>query len=139
MRRLKGSVAVTERPSPQIVSLSEPPERVSLPARLQLQAALPAPMRAPLQTWCIGYLALLAALEGRLEASARLIGAADARYEVDADQRQVNEQRAHERTLQRLRTAWGDAALQAQIAQGRCLADEDVVLVGLGGAPSPGG
>ena len=31
MRRLKGSVTVTERPSPQIVSLSEPPERVSLP------------------------------------------------------------------------------------------------------------
>src|SRR3954469_1897543 len=31
MWRLKGSLTVTESPSPQIVSLSEPPERVSLP------------------------------------------------------------------------------------------------------------
>lgn len=96
------------------------------PARQLLQEAIPSAMRAPLHAWCIDYLAELAALEGRLEAAAKLVGVAAARYEAEEEQRQVNEQRAHERTLGVLRGDW-DAAIE----EGRAMADAEVVRLSL--------
>ncbi|NRF65462.1 helix-turn-helix transcriptional regulator [Aquincola sp. S2] len=107
------------------------------PARLLLQEALPAAMRVPLHAWCVGYLAQLAALEGRHEAAARLVGATTARYEAADEQRQVNEQRAHEHTLELLRTVWDAAALEALMEQGRSLADGEVAELGLGAVQRP--
>ncbi|WP_284618723.1 ATP-binding protein [Aquabacterium humicola] len=102
------------------------------PARQQLHEALPRPLRGPLQTWCMNYLALLAALEGRFDDAAQLVGATDARYATDDEQRQVNEQRAYERTLQLLCDAPADdAAIDALITQGRTLSDADVVQLAL--------
>ena len=98
----------------------------TIEAREQLQEALPSALRAPLHAWCIGYLAELAALEGRLEAAARLLGATQARYEAEGDQRQVNEQRAFDRTLELLQGEW-NAAVEA----GRAMSDADVVRLGL--------
>lgn len=101
------------------------------PARAQLQEALSAAMRVPLHAWCIDYLAQLAALEGRLEGAAQLVGAATARYEAAADTRQVNEQRAHAQTIELLR-AMGDAAALDALGQfGRSLSDAEVVRVGM--------
>ena len=105
------------------------------PARQQLQEALPSAMRAPLHAWCIGYLAQLAALEGRLEAAAKLVGAAQARYEAEGDHRQVNEQRAHERTLALLQQGLGPARLAALMTDGRGMGDAAVVVEGLATAP----
>jgi predicted ATPase/DNA-binding winged helix-turn-helix (wHTH) protein len=96
------------------------------PARQLLQEAIPSAMRAPLHAWCIDYLAELAALEGRLDAAARLVGVAAARYEAEEEQRQVNEQRAHERTLGVLRGDW-----EAAIGEGRGMSDAEVVRLGL--------
>ena len=104
------------------------------PARQLLQEAIPSAMRAPLHAWCIDYLAELAALEGRLDAAAKLVGVAAARYEAEEEQRQVNEQRAHERTLRLLQGA-GDTSIEA----GRALTDADVVRLGLGEPGQPGG
>jgi predicted ATPase/DNA-binding winged helix-turn-helix (wHTH) protein len=103
------------------------------PARQQLQEALPSALRAPLHAWCIGYLALLAALEGRLDAAAKLEGAAAARYEAEGEQLQVNEQRAHERTLGILRTAWDQGRVDAAIESGRGMADAELARLGLDG------
>jgi predicted ATPase/DNA-binding winged helix-turn-helix (wHTH) protein len=100
-------------------------------ARLLLQEALPGALRVPLHAWCIGYLAQLAALEGRLETAARLVGAATARYEAAADQRQVNEQRAHERTLELLHTVWDAPAQEVLFERGRSLTDAEVAQLGL--------
>lgn len=51
-----------------------------------------------LHAWFIDALALLAAMEHRYEAAARLASAADARYSATAGSRQLNEQRACDRT-----------------------------------------
>ncbi len=100
-------------------------------ARLQLQEALPAALRISLHAWHVDYLAELAALEGRLEAAAQLVSAATARYEAAADARQVNEQRAHLRTLDLLRTAWDAPSLETLGVRGRSLTDAEVVQLGL--------
>jgi predicted ATPase/DNA-binding winged helix-turn-helix (wHTH) protein len=101
-------------------------------ARGLLQEAWPAAQRAQLHAWCADYLALLAALEGRQRAAAQLLGAATARYEAAADRRQVNEQRAHERTLGMLRMAFDEASLAALCEQGRQLGDAELAQLGLG-------
>lgn len=101
------------------------------PARQLLQEAIPSAMRAPLHAWCIDYLAELAALEGRLDAAARLVGVAAARYQAEEEQRQVNEQRAHGRTLGLLRAAWDARQVDAAIEAGRGMADAEVVRLGL--------
>jgi predicted ATPase/DNA-binding winged helix-turn-helix (wHTH) protein len=104
------------------------------PARQLLQEAIPSAMRAPLHAWCIDYLAELAALEGRLDAAAKLVGVAAARYEAEEEQRQVNEQRAHERTLGLLRAAWDPGRVEAGIEAGRGMADAEVARLGLDAA-----
>lgn len=101
------------------------------PARQLLQEAIPSAMRAPLHAWCIDYLAELAALEGRLDAAAKLVGVAAARYQAEEEQRQVNEQRAHERTLGLLRAARDARQVDAAIEAGRGMADDEVVRLGL--------
>jgi tetratricopeptide (TPR) repeat protein len=95
-------------------------------ARAQLQEALPSAMRGPLHAWCIDYLAELAALEGRFEDAARLMGAAQARYEAEGDARQANELRAHGRTVGMLGGDW-----HGSIEVGRRMEDAQVVFVGL--------
>lgn len=100
-------------------------------ARAQLQEALPSAMRGPLHAWCIDYLAELAALEGRFEAAAKLLGAAEVRYEAEGDARQANELRAHGRTLAVLRGALGVDRTADLTFIGRGMGDADVVGVGL--------
>ncbi|MCW5611402.1 MAG: helix-turn-helix transcriptional regulator [Rubrivivax sp.] len=97
----------------------------------QMLAAAPRP-RIP--AWCVDVFALLAALEGRHEAAAQLVGAADARYEAAADRRQVNEERAHERTLSLLGAACDATALAALREQGRTLADAELAVLALAAA-----
>jgi predicted ATPase/DNA-binding winged helix-turn-helix (wHTH) protein len=100
-------------------------------ARLQLQQALPAAMRVPLHAWCVDYLAELAALEGRLDTAAQLVGAANARYEAAADIRQVNEQRAHQHTVDVLHAVRAADELARLSVQGGRLTDADVAQIGL--------
>jgi predicted ATPase/DNA-binding winged helix-turn-helix (wHTH) protein len=91
---------------------------------------------ARMHAWCVDFLAQLAALEGRLDAAAQLIGAADARYAAIASPRQVNEQRAHERTLAliaRAGSAPDGPAVVALRASGRMLADAEVAQLALAG------
>ena len=100
-------------------------------ARQLLQDAWAAPARPRMQAWCIDFLALLAALEGRAQAAAQLLGAADHRHERGGGQRQINEQRAHERTLGLIGGALDAAALAALRRQGSALGDADVLQLGL--------
>lgn len=101
-------------------------------ARALVQQIVDTEPRPRLPPWGVDLLALLAAMEGRHEAAARLLGAADARYEAAGARRQVNEQRAHERTLALLHAAGVDlAALQAE---GRPLADAELARLALAAA-----
>jgi predicted ATPase/DNA-binding winged helix-turn-helix (wHTH) protein len=95
-------------------------------ARAELERAWPLACRIERQAWCADHLAQLAALEGRMSSSARLIGAADARYAARAEPRQINEARAHAATLERLRGELGEPALAALRAEGAALADDEV-------------
>jgi hypothetical protein len=100
-------------------------------ARQTFQATWPLLSRGPMLAWCLDHLALLAALEGRHDAAAQLVGAASARYEATADQREVNERRAHARTLDLLRVVRTDAALATLLAQGRALSDAELATLSL--------
>ncbi|MBC7942193.1 MAG: helix-turn-helix transcriptional regulator [Chitinophagaceae bacterium] len=75
-------------------------------------------------------LAWLHALEGRHEVAARLVGAAEARYEATQGQRHVNEQRAHDCTLALLRNAFDEPVLTDLRVQGSGLPDAAVVSFG---------
>jgi predicted ATPase len=75
------------------------------------------------------YLALLAALDGWLEAAVRLCGYADAAYIALEDTRQPNEAGAVERARALARAALGDAAFERlQGEGGRCGSDEVAAL-----------
>jgi predicted ATPase/DNA-binding winged helix-turn-helix (wHTH) protein len=100
-------------------------------ARRHLQRLLGATPRQPLPCWCLDVLALLAALEGRHEAAAQLLGAADARYAAAQDERQPNEQQAHERTLQLVRSSCDERTADALAAQGRGLVEAELLRLAL--------
>ncbi len=113
------------------------------PARQIAQRLWGGTPREPLPTWCLDLLAELAVLEDRPAVAARLLGAADARHAAAADARQLNEQRAHERTLQRLRAAFDTAALAVLADEGAALPEAELlqqvlapVGVGVGAAGS---
>ncbi len=105
-------------------------------ARQHLQRLLGTTPGQRLPGWCLDVLALLAALEGRHAAAAQLLGAASARYAAAQDTRQPNEQQAHERTLQRVHAACGEAAAAALALQGRALAEAELQRLALAGAPT---
>jgi len=82
------------------------------------------------------YLALLAALAGRLDAAARLAGYADA-ANARAGPRDTNEAAAHARAVQLARAALGNATFDRLHAEGAVLrdADEEALAFGEGAAP----
>lgn len=80
-----------------------------------------------LHAWFIDALALLAAVEQRHEAAARLAQAADARYVSAAGLRQINEQRAHDRTLALLAEAGCPPPANPEVS----LADAELIALAL--------
>ncbi len=72
------------------------------------------------------YLALLAALERRFDAAAKLIGFADAGYAARGDARTVNTARAHERAAALTIAALGAGAIAHHASAGKLLLKEQV-------------
>lgn len=107
-------------------------------ARPVLQAAWPAARRVDLQGWCADHMALLAALEGRAEAAARLLGAADERYAAGGATRQTNEAAARRRTQDIVHAALGEQEAAAQARIGAALPDEALAALAFE-APAPAG
>ena len=78
-------------------------------ARQVALAGWPQAARFEMQGYWADYLALLAALEARPQAAARLAGYADAAYNAHQDSRQVNEEAAVERARVLARAVLGEA------------------------------
>jgi predicted ATPase len=108
------------------------------PARAELRRAWPLAVTLERSLWCADYLALLAALAGRFDAAARLLGAADARYAAAQDDRQQNEAAARARTLGLLQAALAPAALESLLADGATCSDDALAAIGFQGMPEPG-
>lgn len=105
-------------------------------ARCLAEAGWPS---APLFGWQIlwaDYLALLAALEGRPQAAARLIGYADAAYATREILRQSNEAAAIDRARTLARAALGEATFGHLQAEGATLRDEQIAVIAF--APGDG-
>lgn len=75
--------------------------------------------------------ALLAAVEGRPRAAARLAGHADAGYAARDITRYPNDVAARDRCVALARAALGDATCDTLIAQGRTLSDDAAVELAL--------
>lgn len=82
--------------------------------------------RFGMQAWWADYLALLAALEGRPQAAALLLGFADATYVRTQDHREPNEAAAAARVRQQLATSLQADATQALLAAGALLPEAAV-------------
>lgn len=95
-------------------------------ARPLLQDAWPTALRLRAQTLCSDLPALLAALEGRPRAAARLAGYADNAYATRSIARFATDIAARERCLSLARAALGDATCDALMTQGRTLLDGQV-------------
>ncbi len=91
--------------------------------------------RFGMQAWWADYLALLAALDGRPQAAALLLGFADATYERTQDHREPNEAAAAARVRQQLATSLHADATQALLAAGALLPEAAVAALAL----EPGG
>lgn len=100
-------------------------------AREQLRLAWPTAVRVERQAWCADYLAALAALEGRPEAAAQLVGAADRRYDDTEDARQANEAAARARAWAMAEAALGAGEAERLHAAGRGLDDDGVAALSL--------
>ncbi len=90
--------------------------------------------QAPLfdaQPYFADYLALLAALDGRLDAAARLAGYADA-ANACVGEREPNEAAAIARAVQLARAALGDATFDRLHAEGATLRDADIEALAFG-------
>ncbi|MBC7939059.1 MAG: hypothetical protein H7Z19_04725, partial [Chitinophagaceae bacterium] len=94
--------------------------------------AWPAAQRVQRQACCIDYMALLAALRGRLSDAALLVGAAEAQLATADNIRQVNEAAAHARTLSLLAQGLSPAEMAACQRLGATLADADVAPLAFG-------
>ena len=77
------------------------------------------------QPYFIDYLALLPALDGRMDAAARLAGYADA-VNARIGEREPNEAAAIARAVQLARSALGDATFDRLHAEGATLRDADI-------------
>ena len=95
-------------------------------ARSLAQAGWPQGRLFEVQHYWADYLALVAALEARPRAAARLAGYADAAYAAKQDTRESNEATAHTRACTLARAAMGDAEFDRLHAEGRLLRDEQI-------------
>ena len=98
-------------------------------ARERAQTGWPQGRLYELQAPWADYLALLAALEGRLQSAARLTGYADAGYALRDDRRERNESTAVERASGLARAALGDAEFERLAADGARLRDEQIAAI----------
>ncbi len=92
-----------------------------------LQAA-----RFELQAYWADYLSLLAALEQRPAAAARLCGYSVAAYAMTGDDREVNEAVAFDRARRLAAGALGDIEFERLQAEGRSLRYEDIAVIAFG-------
>ena len=106
--------------SAALLALDEPGQ-----ARPHLRAGWAQAAVFDLQPFFADYLALLAALEGRVEAAARLAGYANV-GNARVGEREPNEAAAWARAVQRARAALGDAAFDRLHAEGAALRDADI-------------
>jgi hypothetical protein len=98
-------------------------------ARAAGLAAWPQARAFELQHYAAAYFALMAALERRPRAAARLLGFAEATYAARAEARERNEQAAMERAAVLAVQALGSAAYEAERAAGARL--DDTAIAGL--------
>lgn len=101
-------------------------------ARVVARAGWPHAPRFDHQPVWADYLALLAALEGRNEDSARLAGFSHAGYTRHERMRETNEAGAFERAARLARPRLGDAAYERLFAEGTRLRDEEIAAVAFG-------
>jgi predicted ATPase/DNA-binding winged helix-turn-helix (wHTH) protein len=101
-------------------------------AREVAQSAWPQALLCDMQAYWADYLALIAALEGRMHAAAQLLGYSDAGYAAKQWTREVNEHRAVERAEQLVRGTLDAAAFDVERERGRGLADHQAQLVAFG-------
>jgi hypothetical protein len=87
--------------------------------------------RFGMQAWWADYLALLAALDGRPQAAALLLGFADAAYERTQDHREPNEAAAATRVRQRLGASQREDDTAALLAAGALLPEAAVAALAL--------
>lgn len=95
-------------------------------AREVVQAAWPQAIAFELQHYAADYLALLAALESRPRAAARLLGYAEAIYTTRKEARETNETVAMTRASKLARCVLGEAGFASEFAQGATLRDADI-------------
>ena len=95
-------------------------------ARAVGAAAWPAAIAFDLQHAAAAYLALLAALEGRPRAAARLLGYAEASYRARNEARETNEAAAMERARTLGSAALGADLFERLCAEGAALPDAEV-------------
>ena len=100
-------------------------------ARSHLRAGWAQAPLFDLQPYFADYLALLAGLDGRFDAAARLTGYADA-GNARVGEREPNEAAAHARAVQLARAALGDGAFDRLHAEGAVLRDADVEALAFG-------
>jgi len=98
-----------------------------------LREVLPDRQQHGLAWYSMDFCALRAALVGRLDDAARLLGHADARHAANDVQRQVNEARARSRAEELLRRSLSDAVLQRLMTAGATLDDEAACALALAG------
>jgi len=103
-------------------------------ARPVAQAAWPQAMRYELQHVAAAYLALLAALEQRPRAAARLLGYSEAAYAAREETIEVNEAAATTRARALAAAALGEAAFAQAHADGASLRDSDIAELAFGSA-----
>jgi len=98
-------------------------------ARELAQAGWPHRRLFDMQPYWATYLALLAALEDRPRAAARLAGYADARFAAREEPREPNEAAADARACMLARAALGDAEFERLQADGRLLTDDAIEVI----------
>jgi predicted ATPase/DNA-binding winged helix-turn-helix (wHTH) protein len=95
-------------------------------ARSVAQAAWPQALAFEMQHYGASYFALLAALEDRPRAAARLVSRAQALYAARKEARETNEAVAMQRAETMARKALGDASFEKAFAEGATLSDRDI-------------
>jgi hypothetical protein len=103
-------------------------------ARAVADAAWPQAVLFELQHICAAYLALLAALESRPQAAARLAGYAEAIYTARDEAREGNEAAALARARTLAVAALGEASVERAIAEGAALCDVHIEALAFGTA-----
>jgi len=117
--------------SAALLALDEPQQ-----ARPHLRAGWSQAPLFDMQPYFADYMALLAALEGRPEAAARVAGYADT-ANARVGERETNEATAYARAVQLARTALGDAAFERLHADGAVLRDADIEALAFGEGRGP--